>query len=147
MDVLISFLTCSLYDLIDESIYFPILLNLLAPCFIIYFIRYCSYIYGSSIDLFAKFCNSTCLVMFVLIWKGTKRQSIIAQKNLSSSQKTQMLENNLTIFGYIDSWCLCWLLTLKQSILDFCGVSKIVIFHPTHWPMLLHTHLALGNFL
>jgi hypothetical protein len=59
--------------------------------------------YGWSINVHATLCNSTSLVIFVLMWKGTEGQSVIACP--SSSQNAQTLESNLIISESTYSWC------------------------------------------
>ncbi len=55
-----------------------------------------------SINGHATFCNSTCLAIPVMMWKGTKRQSIVAC--LSSSQNAQPFESNPVTSESTYSW-------------------------------------------
>jgi hypothetical protein len=74
--------------------------------------------YGWSINVLATFYNSTCLVIFVLIWKGTKGQSIITCP--SSSQNAQTFKSNLTTFESMYSWS--------------CGLIVYVIWSSSGFP-------------
>ncbi len=65
----------------DESIDSMVLINFPTPCLSIMF--WTTWIFGSyacvwSINALATFCNSTCLAIFALMWKGAKGQSMIA---------------------------------------------------------------------
>jgi hypothetical protein len=57
---------------------------------------------GWYINFHATFCNSTCLAIHDLMWKGTKGQSMIACP--SFSQNAQTFESNLTISESTYSW-------------------------------------------
>ncbi len=74
--------------------------------------------YGWSINALATFCNSTCLTILALMWKGIRWQSMIAC--LSSSHNAQIVENNLATFKSTYSWSLVSIIYLVWSNFRFC---------------------------
>jgi hypothetical protein len=98
---------------------------------------------GWSINILATFYNSTCLTMSALMWEGTKGKSMIACPSL---QNAQTFENNLIISKSTYSWSGVSIMYLSDPTLDSLDVNMIVVLHPTHSPMPLHTQMILGNF-
>ncbi len=87
-----------------------------------------SYYCGWSINVLGTFCNSICLVILILMWKGTKGQSMIAY--LFSSHNAQTLESNLIISESTYSWFHFSVVYLVWSNYRFpwcdydCGISS-----------------------
>ncbi len=84
--------------------------------------------YGWSTNVVATFCSSTCLTMLALMWKGTKRQSMI--KCIFFSKNAQTLKSNLVVSKFIYSWSLILFVHLVWSNSGFiwceydCGTSS-----------------------
>jgi len=101
-----------------------------------------SYSCGWSIIVLATFCNSTCLTILVLMWKGTK-MTITCH---FPSQNAQTFESNLTIFESTYSWSRVSAMYLVWSNFRFFGVNMTMVLHPTHSLVPLHTWMIVSNF-
>jgi hypothetical protein len=92
---------------------------------------------GWSINVFATFYNSTCLAIFVLMWKCTKRKPwlhVIFPHTMYKPLKVIWPSLNPHIHDLMFQLC-----TLFDPTLDSFDVSMNVIFHPTHSFVPLHT--------
>ncbi len=103
-----------------------------------------SYSCGWYSNVLATFCNSTCSTIHVLMWKGTKGQSMIA---CPFSHNAQTLESSITISESTYSWSHVLTSTLFNPTLDSLYMSMIMALHPTHSLVPLHTQMIVGNFL
>ncbi len=103
-----------------------------------------SYSYGWSINVLAKFYNSTCLTIPTLMWKGTKGQSMITFFFFHKMHKPLKVTWSSSKPHIHDP--MFWRCALFDPTLNTLDVSMIAVLHPTHSPMPLHTQMIVGNF-